>query len=180
VPETFGCCSSYQECSDAGKCIHNDDEYAGCQYRKNLEKGHNFYRTGLGEIAPELFVAVKGSGWWSYSMKPGQEKHVFGILRGAGIVRIPQHEGACTSRVVMGLDDKKYIVYAPGPRLIPEAAAREIAGKLGGMAKVEVMAGGKERTITSPSPVRQERMLELKPVKQVKYEQVSIFDLMGG
>ncbi len=40
----FGCCSKYEQCSDARKCIHAYKLYAkGCQYRKNLEKGLIFY-----------------------------------------------------------------------------------------------------------------------------------------
>ena len=40
----FGCCSKYEQCSDAGKCIHDYKLYAkGCQYRKNLESGLIFY-----------------------------------------------------------------------------------------------------------------------------------------
>lgn len=41
---TFGCCSKYEQCSDARKCIHDYKLYAkGCQYRKNLENGLIFY-----------------------------------------------------------------------------------------------------------------------------------------
>lgn len=40
----FGCCSSYNECSDTLHCIHPDLAYAtACQYRKNLESGKIFY-----------------------------------------------------------------------------------------------------------------------------------------
>ena len=40
----FACCSRYQECSDAKKCIHPNVLYAkACQYRKNLEEGNIFY-----------------------------------------------------------------------------------------------------------------------------------------
>lgn len=40
----FACCSRYQECSDARKCIHPNRLYAkACQYRKNLEEGNVFY-----------------------------------------------------------------------------------------------------------------------------------------
>jgi DNA polymerase III epsilon subunit-like protein len=42
--DPFGCCGSYAECSDAGKCIKSDIMFAGrCQYRQNLLKGRNFY-----------------------------------------------------------------------------------------------------------------------------------------
>lgn len=42
--DVFACCSRYQECSNAGKCIHPNGLYAkACQYRKNLEEGNVFY-----------------------------------------------------------------------------------------------------------------------------------------
>lgn len=41
---SFGCCSRYNECSDALKCLHPDLMYAtACSYRKNLENGKVFY-----------------------------------------------------------------------------------------------------------------------------------------
>lgn len=43
-PEEFGCCSRYEACSDAIKCIHPDSNMAiKCVYRKNLKKGMIFY-----------------------------------------------------------------------------------------------------------------------------------------
>lgn len=40
----FGCCSRYEACSDAKKCIHPDIKFAlGCFYRKNLRDGKIFY-----------------------------------------------------------------------------------------------------------------------------------------
>lgn len=40
----FACCSRYQKCSEAKKCIHPNILYAkACQYRKNLEEGKIFY-----------------------------------------------------------------------------------------------------------------------------------------
>ncbi|MBU3101698.1 MULTISPECIES: hypothetical protein [Clostridium] len=42
--DTFGCCSKYNECSDAKRCLHENKLYAkGCYYRKNLESGQIFY-----------------------------------------------------------------------------------------------------------------------------------------
>ena len=42
--DSFGCCSRYIQCSDAGKCLHPDLQYAkACLYRKNLEAGRIFY-----------------------------------------------------------------------------------------------------------------------------------------
>lgn len=43
-PVEFGCCSRYEACSDAMKCIHPDSDMAiKCAYRKNLKKGKIFY-----------------------------------------------------------------------------------------------------------------------------------------
>ncbi len=40
----FGCCSSFEKCSDNKKCLHKDNLYArACSYRKNLENGRIFY-----------------------------------------------------------------------------------------------------------------------------------------
>lgn len=42
--ERFGCCHMYVECSDSGKCLHEDKYYSkACQYRENLENGRIFY-----------------------------------------------------------------------------------------------------------------------------------------
>lgn len=42
--EAFGCCSRYEQCSDAGKCIHPDLMMAwACSYRKHLTAGRIFY-----------------------------------------------------------------------------------------------------------------------------------------
>lgn len=41
---SFGCCSKYHLCSEAGKCIHENKLYAkGCSYRSNLEAGKVFF-----------------------------------------------------------------------------------------------------------------------------------------
>ena len=40
----FGCCSHYNECSDAKKCVHPNKLYSrACFYREHLEKGEIFY-----------------------------------------------------------------------------------------------------------------------------------------
>jgi len=42
--DTFGCCGSYDACSDAGHCIKTDIMFAGkCAYRQNLKAGKIFY-----------------------------------------------------------------------------------------------------------------------------------------
>lgn len=44
VSDTFACCNSFVQCSDAGHCIHENDRfYNGCYYRTNLEQGRFFY-----------------------------------------------------------------------------------------------------------------------------------------
>ncbi len=40
----FGCCSLFEECSDAKRCVHPNRLYStACAYRHNLENGHIFY-----------------------------------------------------------------------------------------------------------------------------------------
>lgn len=40
----MACCNDFNRCSDARECLHKyDANYAGCWYRKNLEKGRIFY-----------------------------------------------------------------------------------------------------------------------------------------
>ena len=47
ITEKFGCCHAFKECSEKGECLFPDDRfYNGCEYRKNLEAGRNFYREG--------------------------------------------------------------------------------------------------------------------------------------
>lgn len=42
--DTFGCCSSYVECSNAKACLKKDIMFAGkCAYRLNLKAGRIFY-----------------------------------------------------------------------------------------------------------------------------------------
>ena len=44
IPKDFSCCHRYEACSDAGKCIHPDREFAmGCYYKRNLKSGQIFY-----------------------------------------------------------------------------------------------------------------------------------------
>ena len=42
--KTFSCCSRFEECSDAKKCVHQNKLYStACYYRHNLEEGRIFY-----------------------------------------------------------------------------------------------------------------------------------------
>ncbi len=42
--KTFGCCSKFTECSDAGRCVHENKLYAtACSYKRNLDSGKIFY-----------------------------------------------------------------------------------------------------------------------------------------
>lgn len=44
VPKEFDCCSRFEQCSDAMKCIHPDPDFALlCGYRKVLASGRVFY-----------------------------------------------------------------------------------------------------------------------------------------
>lgn len=44
IPKDFDCCSRYEVCSDAGRCINpNPDMAAGCGYRKIMKSGRIFY-----------------------------------------------------------------------------------------------------------------------------------------
>lgn len=40
----FGCCSKFNACSDAKKCVHENKLYSmACSYRRNLDAGRIFY-----------------------------------------------------------------------------------------------------------------------------------------
>ena len=42
--DRFGCCSSFEECSNVKKCIHDNKLYSkACMYRENLEQGRIFF-----------------------------------------------------------------------------------------------------------------------------------------
>lgn len=54
--ETFGCCSRFRQCSDAGCCLISDQEYSvGCSYRKNLESGRVFYGKNAVGFVPSRY-----------------------------------------------------------------------------------------------------------------------------
>lgn len=41
---TFGCCSRFNDCSDAKKCVHENKLYSkACMYRRHLDSGKIFY-----------------------------------------------------------------------------------------------------------------------------------------
>lgn len=43
-PADFACCSLYEQCSNAGRCVQaNQDMAASCSYKKNLMQGRIFY-----------------------------------------------------------------------------------------------------------------------------------------
>ena len=61
ITEKFGCCHAFKECSNKGECLFQDDRfYNGCEYRKNLEAGRNFYKNppAIGEHKP--FTSIVG------------------------------------------------------------------------------------------------------------------------
>ena len=42
--KSFGCCSKFNQCSDAKECVHENKLYStACAYRRNLENGRIFY-----------------------------------------------------------------------------------------------------------------------------------------
>ncbi len=42
--DSFGCCSRFNDCSDAKKCVHENKLYSkACMYRNNLDNGRIFY-----------------------------------------------------------------------------------------------------------------------------------------
>ena len=44
IPAEFDCCNSFNECSDARKCIHPNQEFAaGCGYKRILKSGRVFF-----------------------------------------------------------------------------------------------------------------------------------------
>lgn len=46
IPKDYDCCSRYEECSDAKRCIHPDKKFSlKCGYRKILRSGRVFYGT---------------------------------------------------------------------------------------------------------------------------------------
>lgn len=59
-PGEFGCCSRYEACSDACRCIHPDPNMAiRCIYRKNLKKGKIFY--GKNKVERSIAAQLKNT-----------------------------------------------------------------------------------------------------------------------
>jgi len=59
-PADFGCCSRYEACSDACRCIHPDPNMAiRCIYRKNLKKGRIFY--GKNKVERSIATQLKNA-----------------------------------------------------------------------------------------------------------------------
>lgn len=59
-PAEFGCCSRYEACSDACRCIHPDPNMAiRCIYRKNLKKGRIFY--GKNKVERSIATQLKNA-----------------------------------------------------------------------------------------------------------------------
>jgi hypothetical protein len=177
MAERFGCCSKYVECSDALGCLHREDpEYSGCQYRVNLEAGRIFYGKNAGMKKPDLFIAVKGSNWWSHSATKEQEQAAVSVIRKAGVIKVPEGSGNCTSRVIVEIDGTSFVIYNKEIRLIQKDAAQIMAREISKVApaKVEVMGAERQESAPAPPPVKKETpvILEQKPVK---YVQLSLF-----
>lgn len=59
-PADFGCCSRYEACSDACRCIHPDPNMAiRCIYRKNLKQGKIFY--GKNKVEKSMAVQLQNA-----------------------------------------------------------------------------------------------------------------------
>lgn len=58
--DTFGCCSRYLECSEAGHCLHPDQAAAkSCLYRKNLESGQCFYGKNANGFSLDVYQELE-------------------------------------------------------------------------------------------------------------------------
>lgn len=61
ITETFACCNDFKRCSAVDTCIHQKEIfYNGCQYRRNLEAGRNFYKASLSVEDSNAFDNVIG------------------------------------------------------------------------------------------------------------------------
>ena len=59
-PADFGCCSRYEACSDACRCIHPDPNMAiRCIYRKNLKQGKIFY--GKNKVEKSIATQIQSA-----------------------------------------------------------------------------------------------------------------------
>ena len=59
-PDSFGCCSSYRACSDAGQCVIADRDYSvNCLYRKNLEAGRIFYGKNANDFDAARYAELR-------------------------------------------------------------------------------------------------------------------------
>lgn len=58
--DSFGCCSSYLACSNAGECVMADRDYAiNCLYRKKLESGQVFYGKNASSFDKAQYVELR-------------------------------------------------------------------------------------------------------------------------
>lgn len=58
--DTFGCCSRYLECSEAGRCRHPDPGVSkSCLYRKNLDAGQCFYGKNAASFSQETYLELE-------------------------------------------------------------------------------------------------------------------------
>lgn len=72
-PSDFGCCSLYEKCSDAKKCIQqNQDMSASCYYKKNLMQGKIFYKQ---EVAQETGLIPPKGQWEPFRDEEDKKQH---------------------------------------------------------------------------------------------------------
>lgn len=237
MPESFGCCSLYIECSDAKQCLRdvNNSEYTGCYYRKNLEAGRIFYGKNAGKepeiviIEPEIVqenpkivpnwrkperyiyltcynqpfkILLRNKVGLSYGLKEEsfiKLKNLFEALDVPYITGLCESEyeakekQICNYRVTIEAGEDKYNVLNYNSLLIPEKIARGIqkafevkgipakAEQYGRYNAVEIppwSSGKAEMKVASVEAIPEP---EPEPeVKQIIFEQASIFDLIGA
>lgn len=60
--DSFGCCSRYRACSDAGECLISHLDYSlGCIYRRQLESGHVFYGKNADNFSSDEYAVIKNA-----------------------------------------------------------------------------------------------------------------------
>ena len=155
--DTFGCCSSYIECSNARVCLHaSDPEYGGCAYRANLDAGIVFYAKhsdSLPEAAPDksiflhcmnrvFAIYARQNNQWSIDVSHEQIKAIEAVFIESGIpyktmidsmdeckIDMPTDKDPfpANSRVVFEVGGQEYHVLNFNSWLIKRATAERIA-----------------------------------------------------
>ena len=157
--ESFGCCSSYEKCSDNRKCLHEGNpEYAGCKYKKNLEAGRIFYGKNAAKTQhiqkqqpkniylacfQNLFAVHKRrKDTWSQLLNATEVKHLSDVFLSLKIpfrteldfVNIDgviyEDDSPCNSRVKVTIDEQEYNIFRHDIMMIKPVYADLIAKAL--------------------------------------------------